>query len=349
MRTFCVLAVMMTCAVSRADAGYTPHVLGLGPGCAYSEGVSINDEMTVLCESMDLNWYIAASMWNPTGGWSDVTAQDVLPYAGVNNLGQMVVEQRVETNGWHWFRPFVRNADGDLSELLVPSGATDVWPSAINQCGQVGASLEYRDESGNIIYFQAAILDTVNQAILVPMPSPDSWIASISDSGYAVLTSGTYSSTTSAYIWAAAGGLSLLPGLTGAVLTEPWDVNDSGTAVGTSDSHAVKWDSEACVIDLGLGFAHALNNAGQIVGALGSDPVLWDIDDSVINLGLPEGASSAWANAINDNGVIVGGATVGSQTVAVLWQPVPEPSSLPGLLCGLGGAYILRRRRGPSR
>lgn len=338
--------------VSTANAAsYTDRVLGLGPGCAYSEGVSINDGETVLCTSMTSGGGPAASMWIEESGWTDLYEQNVISGAGINNKGQTVVEHRVESSGWHWYRPFVRNADGTLIELLAPPGVADVWPCAINESGQVAVGLEYRDQAGDTVQHQAAIVDAATDAILVPMPSPDSGISAINNNGYVVMESYTNSPyMSSAYIWSAASGLSLLSRLDGSVFAAPWDVNDSGIVVGTSDSHAVKWDSDGHVFDLGLGFAGGINNVGQIVGALGDSATMWDSDGSVVDLGLPEGASSAWANAINNNGQIVGGATIDGCTVAVLWQPVPEPSSLLALLCGLGSTCVLTRRslRRPS-
>ena len=76
------------------------------------------------------------------------------------------------------------------------------------------------------------------------------------------------------------------------------------------------------VIDLGEGFATALNNHGDVVGTNGQSPLeamLWKTGQPPVALGFLTGDSSAYrisaATAINDDGIVVGRATYS-------WDPV---------------------------
>lgn len=117
--------------------------------------------------------------------------------------------------------------------------------------------------------------------------------------------------------------------------TDAWAINDSGVVVGGSGGHAVWWDLSGQIHDLGVGQAHGINAQGQIAGTDGVNPVIWNPDGSVSILPKMD-ADCGYASDINDNGWIVGSigrANIGAQ--AVLWQPVPEPSSLLALAGGV--------------
>ena len=98
--------------------------------------------------------------------------------------------------------------------------------------------------------------------------------------------------------------------------------------------------------------AFGINELGQVVGTsdkrdlppravLWEDGVMYDLNDLIP-------PDSGWrldaAYAINDLGQIVGVGTLPWHEWGFLLTPVPEPSALLSLLCGLGGFAVLRRR-----
>ena len=96
--------------------------------------------------------------------------------------------------------------------------------------------------------------------------------------------------------------------------------------------------------------AHGINDSGQIVGwsttaSGGSDACLWQ-NGQMQDLGPLPGDSGSCALGINDSGQVVGFSISANGThQAVIWQPVPEPSSILALLCGIGGLGTLLRKR----
>jgi probable HAF family extracellular repeat protein len=96
-------------------------------------------------------------------------------------------------------------------------------------------------------------------------------------------------------------------------------INRRGDVVGASyggygEQHAVLFQ-DGCVIDLGYGYARAINNRGQIVGDLlfGDRSLAFLYSDGQAqNLGALEGDAMSYAMDINDRGEIVGNSVTGS-------------------------------------
>jgi len=125
------------------------------------------------------------------------------------------------------------------------------------------------------------------------------------------------------------------------------DINDNGQVVGTAgdayDYDACLWEN-GTVVKLGkYGHAAAINSSGQVVGyCIGG---IWQ-DGVVTQLPALPGYYPYEELDISDNGQAVGWlfSTSGLGSLSVLWRPVPEPSSLAVLLCGLGACLGLVRR-----
>lgn len=165
-----------------------------------------------------------------------------------------------------------------------------------------------------------------------------------------------------AFIWYDADHRQDLGAFSGTSYSCARSINNSGIVVGYScnyntyaiDSKAFIWDSEnllqEIIIDGGLkNFAYDINNLGEVVGSSADSsgidrPFIWDNTTGVhyLNALSDEGGK---AFAINDDGWIVGWSMVDGVEHAVLWQPVPEPSSMVCILGGLLCTFSIARRR----
>jgi probable HAF family extracellular repeat protein len=128
--------------------------------------------------------------------------------------------------------------------------------------------------------------------------------------------------------------------------------------------HAFRWTETGGIEDLGgptgqwgvWGEATGINDEGLVVGWSKLSDVdfralLWDADGRMSDLNdMLDDSSAGWtlasAQGINNLGQIVGYGLLDGQTRAFLLTPVPEPSSLLALVCGLAGlGGAVRRRR----
>ena len=345
----CLVVSQVVCVVSAAAAlDYASQYLGVCTGYDESEALSINESGLVLCSAWTASDTSGVFLWSKMSGITGLTGEGVCAWAHVNNLGQTVGIYRDAAVGW--FRPFVRDPDGSHTSLPAPIGAADVWPARINNSGIVGINVEYRDAGQNLVGAEPMLVD---HGALIELPDWANSIAAMSDGGLLVLASKRGAMPADLYLWNAAGVLQALASPPGSRWTAVLDMNDAGYVVGfaefpTGEWHALKWDLSGELLDLGIGTASGINALGQIVGSLGERAVMWDTDGSVVDLGLPDGATWACAGAINNRGEIAGGAVINGNQIAVLWEPVPEPSSLAALgfaIAGLAMAAAGRKRR----
>ena len=149
-------------------------------------------------------------------------------------------------------------------------------------------------------------------------------------------------------------------GALGSTSSYAYAINNIGQVVGFSGNHAFLWENGS-MQDLGTigdtrSQAYGINDNGQVVGVLfdndggmGAEPsnaFVWQ--DGAMQVLDTLGGRYSRAYAINSNGLIVGYSTdAAGYEHAVLWEPIPEPSSLTALALGLLplGATLARRRK----
>lgn len=140
--------------------------------------------------------------------------------------------------------------------------------------------------------------------------------------------------------------------------TEGWanDIDSQGTIVGISGGKACLWDGSGIhLLPLPTGGtggqALAINDKGLIVGNVKvpmPQACVWYGND-VVMLGNLPGCTYGTASAVNENGWIIGSCVGPTGNLATLWVPVPEFSSLIGVVAGLGMLGAAIGRRGSKR
>ena len=292
------------------------------------------------------SFYVSASycshvfLYTPGSGVTDLgTLGGTSSYAYcINDAGQIAGEAYTATGQRHAFLYTPESGTIDLGALL---GGTS-FAQAINNVGQV---VGYSDKIGTFLYTPGSGMTAL------PLNAND-----INDAGQVVgmvfLTPPDGSSR--ACLYAPDTG-KVYP--FGHSLSDPDSmasaINNAGEVVGwfhvaaENKDHMFLYTRHGGVTDLGNPAGTyimpcGINEAGWIAGSSpGPSPFVYTPDSGIIQLD-PGGT----AKAINDAGVVVGYSYLNGSFRAILWTPIPEPSSLAALLAGLAGfGAVMRRRR----
>lgn len=262
----------------------------------------------------------------------------------------------------------LRDPDGTLTPIPSLANTSCIFPYAINNAGVV-VGMDY------LPAFRWS-RETGTQWL----ESSSDWkcpALAVNDGGMIVGRMSTYESDY-AVIWGLDGAASAIGSTIYRGQAE--DINNSGQVVGWADGHGFVWTEEDEMADLGSFSPTAISNTGIIVGSANSQACIWQNGIGAVALPQVTGGLTSFAVDINDRGQIVGTEVIDYVYHAMLWNPdgsvvdfgrcdsaemnrvdinnsgqiafgnrlftpVPEPSALLTLLCGIGAILARRRRR----
>ncbi len=340
---------------------YTTTDLGTLIGSSYSRASDINDFGQVVGYSgvMSKGLYHAFL-------WEDGTMKNLGTLDGVSNSGASAINNSGQVVGYSGASSTLHHAvlweDDKITDLgFLKGGSSYRSASDINNSGHVvgysgGTAFLWKNEEEG----------------MVEIDHPDNlWFYShaINDSGQVVgrFCEPSYFRPNEyyAFLWED-GIMKNISSLEGGLYTSASDINNSGQIVGLFGGpnayYAFLWEDD---VIQNLGFleghnssgASDINDFGQVVGVsrksggeasafLWEDGTMYDLNDL-----LPSG--SDWqldvANAINNNGQIIGNGWINGQEHAFLMtpitQPIPEPTSMLLLGTGLLGLLGFKKKK----
>lgn len=358
------LGLLILSKCSWAEINYTVTDLGAfpcGSRTPWSRASSINNSGQIAGDSVSLDGNQHAFIWEcgmmkdlgTLGGSTSVSES-------INNCGTVVGWSH--TTGFSNTHAFLWNNGEQMKDLGTLSGDDKSIFSDVNDAGQViGTSMNSAER-------HAYIWDSANGMQRINTFSGDakSGVTAINNYGQIAGSSTDVDGITRAALWHNIDSGECLPALDNAYYSSATDINDAGVVVGIamvepglwSLCHSFIWDSIGGIKDIGFlqpgdnyCHANAINNHGAIVGYsydsakssstthafLQQDGKMYDLT-SFIPTAL---RSSCTAVDINDAGQVI----INSGRHAFLLTPVPEPSSILTLFCGIGGMGGLVWRR----
>lgn len=291
-----------------------------------------------------------AVMWDPEHGLRDLGVV-VVSYLSIsiNNAGQVAGSAQLGSVP----RAFRWTAEGGVADLGVLTGDEMSEAFSIDADGNVyGTSVSASDRVEQVFRWSP---DSGMTVLGLP---PGSGPNAANDSGQ---IAGSYWTGTEyhAFFWDPVSGFVDL-GTLGGQSSHAYDINSLGQVMGKStsaggDLFTFVWDSANGMRQVPFA-ASTMNDMGQFPGKTSMwvgdhyeyRAVIWEEGSDRVDLPLPNGKPILGLNntVMNDRGQVVGRCSLGDGVYrAVLWTPVPEPSSLVALLVSIVGTGFIRRRR----
>lgn len=301
--------------------------------------------------------YVVGTCQVPTGVsqafiWSEASGFHILNTPAAYRCTAQAVNYKGQVVGWFQDTTWRSHAafwdsDGTCHDLGL-GGLYDLTDSGL-ALGSIGDANGVFDVNGNAIFLYAVTVAPfcMNEA------------GQVAGDRYAIGTDGQ------AFIWSSDCSFRSLEtdsDFSSCALA----INGSGATAGYHsrtrfDNVPVMWTPDGTRVSIGLlhttssGRANGISDAGAVVGVCersdynnGSAAFVWTKEDGIQALPGLDGRDSE-AYAINSSGWIVGNVTYSSGAQrAVVWVPVPEPSTLAVILSGIAGIGLLVRRRNPA-
>lgn len=345
-----LLVFACTCLMA-SELSYT--VSSIGTVDCY-EALDINDSGLVI-GSFYANDGSHTFIWESTSGETNIgiNGHNGDYGIGINNHG-VALGFEDPYNG----HPYVWNAIDGKTTIALPSGSIGCSPRAINDNGQFTGDIV--DGSNN----SYAVLWSQNGQVtpLGTLGGRYSQARGINSAGQVVGSSDAVEGQGGhAFVWSSVDGMKDLD--PDGWCSYAYSINNKGQVVGNysdvGDYGAFIWSPETGMKKLGVIFGSYcwgidINNNGRMIGTaqfpdgngVTVRSYVWESSTGAVALPLLAGYNQCAVYAINNNGQIVGRAYDDrGNSQAVIWNPVPEPSSFMALGAGIAALTTLKRRR----
>lgn len=285
------------------------HDLGVLSGCRNSYGCAINDSGKVVGYCATTSGLAHAFLYDGTMHDLGTLGGNTCWASDINNTGRIVGESATYSGSYHAYM-----YDGVMHDLGTPAGYYNSWAEAINASGKI---VGFAQDSG---HRHAFLYDGTWHDLGTLAGRTDSEARAINGNGVIVGDSG-------------ASGLP-----TYHAFLYNGSMHDLGTLAGYTNSSA-----------------NAIDDYGRVVGCCSTEwaaqrafiydgTTMLDLNSLVVNA---PGWTLLNAMSISASGQITGWGIdpTGHNNPFLLTPYVPEPSSLMGLLCGIGAAGMALKRR----
>lgn len=343
--TFVLAMLLMFAACASLYAmAYRANKL-ITPVGATSTAHAANESGQVVGE-LDYARAVTAVVWDKSGVLSTPLTEDSWAF-DINHSGEVLGTFR---GGDGYSHPYVWRPGIGVTDLFPVLGGR-LSADAINDDGCIAGT----DETA-WPQMKAFVLDAASNIQYVPTDDADrSWAVGISESGTVAGTVAVNGVSSHPFLWNPRSGLSIMfPDVqnTGAIAISSSGVLLASTSRPDHSSELFIWSEQFGKRTLGISTdqntigACAVNDSGMVTGVLASPggpekAFVWSPDTGFTVLG------EGHPYDINNAGWIVGQMGWDMNGQAVLWEPVPEPSTL--LTLGMGilplAGVVIRRRR----